>query len=191
LDNYYPLIKQYNSIAYQENFLTAEEIKFILETLDISKLEYALVGNDIKNNSVRKSNTIFFEDYDKYDWLYSKVSSYISYINSTNYNHILYGIQPLQYSEYDSSYAGFYSVHKDSEDTAIGLKRILSFSIQLVDYTDYIGGDLVIQKDNHKITSKKEKGSITVFPSEFLHEVTPVTSGFRKSLVGWVVGPRL
>ena len=30
-----------------------------------------------------------------------------------------------------------------------------------------------------------------MFPSTMLHEVTPVTRGVRRSLVGWVLGPRL
>jgi len=32
-------------------------------------------------------------------------------------------------------------------------------------------------------------GSISFFPSYTIHEVTPVTSGVRYSLVGWACGP--
>jgi predicted 2-oxoglutarate/Fe(II)-dependent dioxygenase YbiX len=35
-----------------------------------------------------------------------------------------------------------------------------------------------------------EIGSLSVFPSYQLHEVTPVESGIRRALVGWVIGPK-
>jgi len=38
-------------------------------------------------------------------------------VNATNFNKILYGIEPLQYAEYDSKYSGFYGVHPDAMNT--------------------------------------------------------------------------
>ena len=38
-------------------------------------------------------------------------------------------------------------------------------------------------------TADKKIGSLTIFNSMILHEVTPVTTGIRKSLVGWAIGP--
>jgi PKHD-type hydroxylase len=36
----------------------------------------------------------------------------------------------------------------------------------------------------------EERGKLIFFPSWTLHDVTPVTEGIRRSLVGWVAGPR-
>jgi PKHD-type hydroxylase len=35
---------------------------------------------------------------------------------------------------------------------------------------------------------KKEQGFVALFPSYVLHEVKPVTSGTRYSLVSWITG---
>ena len=40
-------------------------------------------------------------------------------------------------------------------------------------------------------TLKKDLGAMSIFPSNTLHEVKPVTSGVRYCLVGWCNGPRL
>lgn len=68
-------------------------------------------------------------------------------------------------------------------------QRKLSFSLLLND--DYEGGELQIlysPKTLYKIP--KEKGRLVIFDSRALHRVTPVKSGRRDVLVGWVVGPR-
>ena len=66
--------------------------------------------------------------------------------------------------------------------------RKISFSILLND--NFEGGDLELYKFGDKPdTMKMKKNSILFFPSFILHRVTPVTSGTRKALVGWVHGP--
>jgi len=37
----------------------------------------------------------------------------------------------------------------------------------------------------------KKQGSIIVFPSLLMHQVTPVTKGERYSAVAWATGPQL
>ena len=37
--------------------------------------------------------------------------------------------------------------------------------------------------------TKRKKGTIIFFPSYTLHEVTKVTKGTRRALVGWATGP--
>ena len=38
------------------------------------------------------------------------------------------------------------------------------------------------------MTAPSKKGAAIIFPSFYLHRVTPVTSGIRKSFVLWVGG---
>ena len=67
--------------------------------------------------------------------------------------------------------------------------RKLSFTMQLSDPADYNGGELRIKHGSEPDIARKNRGAITFFPSYVMHEVTPVTRGTRKSIVGWVTGP--
>ena len=69
--------------------------------------------------------------------------------------------------------------------------RKLSFSLQLSDPDEYTGGEVQFM-DNARETyfAPKTKGALILFDSRTPHRVRKVRSGMRKSLVGWVVGPR-
>lgn len=68
--------------------------------------------------------------------------------------------------------------------------RKLSFSLQLSDPSEYTGGELQFHEGGKSAFAPKEKGSLVIFDSRIYHRVKPVKSGVRKSLVGWVLGPR-
>jgi PKHD-type hydroxylase len=67
--------------------------------------------------------------------------------------------------------------------------RKLSFVLQLSDPNEYEGGELQFYFGGDPLVAKKQKGIITFFPSNSLHECTPVTFGERYVIVGWVHGP--
>jgi PKHD-type hydroxylase len=67
--------------------------------------------------------------------------------------------------------------------------RKLSFSVMLTDPGDYKGGELLLKTSFKPMKTPKKRGTVVFFPSFVLHEVTPVTEGIRKTLVGWVLGP--
>lgn len=78
----------------------------------------------------------------------------------------------------------------------VGKIRKLSMTLSLSDPKDYKGGNLRFdlgphRGDNRYHTCKeiRPKGSIVIFPSHVMHQVTPVTSGTRYSLVAWSLGP--
>ena len=201
---YYPLTKSinYQDIMSVDGFISSEDLIKIEEQLKTEQPSAAIVGEDIKNDEeyekrrissleIRKSNVSFLHDA-SWDWLYEKLSSAVKYANVNNYSKVLYGISPLQYTEYDSVYKGFYKPHVDNErDINTGLYRSLSFTLQLTDGDTYTGGDVKIYSNNMCYVASRKMGVLTFFDSNILHEVTPVTSGFRKSLVGWVLGPRV
>ena len=77
---------------------------------------------------------------------------------------------------------GFYKEHLDfSENTP----RSISCSFILND--DYEGGEFAFF--NRELTYKLKKGSCIMFPSNFMypHEIMPVTSGTRYSIITWFV----
>ena len=202
---YYPLTTSinYSPVLCLEGILSDEDLLKIQDQIKTIDVGAALVGYDpvdqleyekrrIDAHSIRKSN-VGFLDRSSWEWLYEKMCSAVNQANTINYSKFLYGIEPLQYSEYDSSYSGFYGPHVDQHACNISdvIKRSLSFSVQLSREDEYTGGELKIYYDNKIYVANKKLGCITFFDSAILHEVTPVTSGFRKSLVGWVVGPRV
>jgi predicted 2-oxoglutarate/Fe(II)-dependent dioxygenase YbiX len=54
---------------------------------------------------------------------------------------------------------------------------------------DFEGGRLFLQNGHEKIYPPQKAGTALVFPSFMLHGVEPVTSGIRRSIVTWLVGP--
>lgn len=69
--------------------------------------------------------------------------------------------------------------------------RKLSFSLQLSDPEDYRGGEVQFMDNSGKsYFMPKQRGTIAFFDSRTPHRVRKVKSGLRKSLVGWVCGPR-
>lgn len=76
----------------------------------------------------------------------------------------------------------------------IGKIRKLSVTISLNDPKEYEGGNLQFDLGPHRpdrfhtCTEIRPRGSVIVFPSHVHHQVTPVTSGTRYSLVCWSLG---
>ena len=71
----------------------------------------------------------------------------------------------------------------DPSDVTKMLRSDLSFTIFLNNPEEYEGGNLVIENTG---TFKLRAGSIIVYPSNEIHEVTKVTSGERYVFVGWI-----
>lgn len=69
--------------------------------------------------------------------------------------------------------------------------RKLSFSLLLSDPDTYEGGNLQLLDEVGKpYIAPRQRGTIILFDSRTQHRVQKVTKGVRKSLVGWVTGPR-
>jgi PKHD-type hydroxylase len=197
-------VENYNPVLSVDNFFTEEELDKIILQLSNIKTAAAITGlqyEDITNEETflkamedshegRKSN-IYWLTKPEYTWIYDKITVAINHVNTINYNKVLYGIEPLQYTEYDSKYNGFYSIHMDNYNDRNPIQRSLSFSVQLSREEEYTGGEVVIYHNDTRSVANKKYGTITFFDSKLLHEVTPVISGFRKSLVGWIQGPRV
>jgi len=78
-----------------------------------------------------------------------------------------------------------YGLHSDSAFMPVGqrpLRSDLSCTLFIADPSTYQGGELSIQLGTRALTFKGAPGTAVVYPSNMLHEVTPVRSGER--LVG-------
>ena len=128
---------------------------------------------------------------------------------SSNWNLDILGLESLQYTIYNGDVddeGEYYSWHFDTSPQPSKydwhqskLIRKISMTIFLNDPDDYEGGEFDLEtvgpdfkrkgRENRYDTFKLPKGSILLFPSNKWHRVRTVTSGIRKSLVGWFVGP--
>ena len=81
--------------------------------------------------------------------------------------------------------------HQDFMNENTELVRKLSFTLQLSDPDDYEGGNVQLLDETGKsYIAPRQRGCIILFDSRTQHRVLKVTKGTRKSIVGWVVGPR-
>jgi PKHD-type hydroxylase len=77
-----------------------------------------------------------------------------------------------------------------------GKIRKISTTLSLNDPSEYKGGNLRFDLGPHRnderyhtCTEIRPQGSVIIFPSHIYHQVTPVTTGTRYSLVSWSLGP--
>lgn len=173
------------------NYFSNEEIEKIVELGNKNFKGTAEINKGINDQSVRSSVISWITPTDESLFIFKKLSDAVNQINDRFFKYDIHTLEDLQFTEYDSSYKGKYSAHSDDGYDA-NLFRKLSVSVQLSDEHDYEGGELVFYR--HSLHSPsiapKSKGSVIIFPSYVVHEVTPVTRGLRKSLVSWISGPR-
>jgi len=97
----------------------------------------------------------------------------------------------FQYTEYHGSQEAKYDWHHDVDwNNDTGGDRKLSVTVQLSDPSDYEGGHFEFMEVEQPLPESRDKGTVLIFPSYLQHSVSPVTSGVRKTLVAWFVGPR-
>jgi|TARA_B100000941_G_C28280366_1_gene436189 PKHD-type hydroxylase len=173
---------------------------------DVSQFKIENFNNKIRNSK----HTFVSSDYWFGGWLWY----YIQKINKVYFLYDLYDLDnsTIQYTRYDVG--DFYDWHKDADvdtcfkpnivpSSGVNLAndqvlikgecvRKLSFSLQLSDENDYTGGELVFRNSDYTdtLTAPKDRGTLIIFDSRLEHKVCPVKTGIRKSIVGWIVGPR-
>ena len=80
---------------------------------------------------------------------------------------------------------------QDFVNENLELVRKLSFALQLSSPDDYEGGNVILLDEaGKKYIAPRQRGTVVLFDSRTQHRVNKVKSGVRKSIVGWVVGPR-
>ena len=75
----------------------------------------------------------------------------------------------------------FFTPHRDKGAGALEHRK-LTLIIQLSESTDYTEGKLIV--DNQ--TASKEIGTLILFDSTLIHQVTELKDGERLALVSWI-----
>lgn len=150
-------------------------------------------------------------------WVSGFIWHYVQRANRENFLYDIIGIdgESMQYTVYgegeyygwhnDQGLSSFYKpVSSASADRMDGPKlasdfvntnceyvRKLSFSLLLSDPNTYEGGNLqLLDEAGKSYIAPRQRGAIILFDSRTQHRVQKVKSGVRKSIVGWVCGPR-
>ena len=89
----------------------------------------------------------------------------------------------MMFSRYSQDMA--YGAHIDNA-LMDGIRADLSFTLFLTDPATYQGGELVLHHHHGDEPIKLDQGSLVLYPSTRLHQVTPVTDGERLVVVGWL-----
>ena len=146
-------------------------------------------------------------------WIGGFLWYYIQKVNNENFCYDIIDIDgsSVQYTHYGPG--EYYNWHQDGDiDVAYKPKlqassgtnlsqdiltiqgeciRKLSFTLQLSDMDEYTGGEVEFMDASDKVfLAPKQRGTLIVFDSRINHRGRKVKTGLRKSLVGWVVGPR-
>ena len=79
----------------------------------------------------------------------------------------------------------FYGSHTDKPNTKSG-RRDISFSLFLNEPTQYDGGELILYINPEIKSVKLNPGQAIFYPTKYLHEVKPVSTGERVVCVGWI-----
>ena len=202
----------FQSVWYYTNL--PEDIVDIIES-DLSEnfdpqMADSLLHGDSLNKEKRNSQNTWIPTA---HWVGGFLWHYVLRANRENFLYDLRNIdnESLQYTRYEEGQ--FYGWHNDAglsnqyKPQTLGnmkygqgqdfmnenteLVRKLSFSLQLSDPDDYEGGNLqLVDETGHNYIAPRQRGCICLFDSRTLHRVLKVTKGTRKSIVGWVVGPR-
>lgn len=174
--------------VYYPGSFSNEEVDKIIMLGDILPKEEAQTGtgSPSKGHEIRKTTLSFIPITENSEWLFRKLTDIINLANEEYFKFNINKIQTLQYSIYNTG--DFYDVHIDTQINNFNDTRKISFSLQLTDEEEYTGGDLVLITGVNSGLSRK-KGTLILFISMIGHQVTRVTSGTRRALVGWVTGP--
>ena len=181
------------------------------ETFDPEMADSKLYG-DALNKDKRDSQNAWIPSH---HWVAGFLWHYVQRANRENFLYDLKCIdgESMQYTRYGEGQ--FYNWHNDSglpthyKPQSVGNRgngqenvqdfinenceqvRKLSFVLQLSDPDEYEGGNLqLLDESGNPYIAPRKRGTVILFDSRTMHRVLKVRSGTRKSIVGWVVGPR-
>ncbi len=188
-----------------EDIVTSIE-KDLIEKFDDNMADSRLSGDAVNKDKRNSENAWVPSSH----WIGGFIWHYVQRANRENFLYDISNIdaEAIQYTKY--SVGNFYTWHNDaglqntykpkstgshSVQDFLNLNvesvRKLSFVLQLSNPNDYEGGNLqLIDEEGKSYFAPRKRGSIIIFDSRTQHRVLKVTKGERKSVVGWVVGPR-
>ena len=179
-------------VAWQDLFSDAEldAIVELGDSLVLEKAELSAGGQGYEN--IRSTLVSWVERNPETEMLYRRMEDAVLALNARFFRFDLSGMANFQYALYGGPEGGHFDWHKDyGRDPTDPARepRKLTLSLQLSDPSGYEGCELQVRAGNKIDIAPKARGTLVAFPANVLHQVTPILSGVRKTLVVWAVGP--
>jgi predicted 2-oxoglutarate/Fe(II)-dependent dioxygenase YbiX len=153
----------------KEKLVTDGELEFIE---NLSEITRRIVKND-RSHSAHRLNFMEKEVFLKkiLMWVENTMS-----IKLKSYDYNLYDTYLIIYNQND-----FFSKHTDNQYMSKGVTRkfVIGFHLE----SQYEGGEYSIFIDEKRIDITNETGIVYLFDGDIEHEVKPIRSGIRKSIV--------
>ena len=125
---------------------------------------------------------------DEFNFMSLLLTSYAFKANARCWRYDLWGSIQADLLTYHADTNDKYDGHVDTLQLAEGVCRKLTAVAILND--EYEGGRFfLLQSEGNKQYIETPTGTVLIFPSHIMHGVEPITSGVRKSLATWLIGP--
>jgi len=178
----------YTNYYWFEKGFSVEELERIEQMTSNLEFEDAATGQEgAKVSDYRTARIKWCPQNQEWSWVYEKLRDMIVGANNVMWKFDLTHMrEQIQYTEYYGNNEGGYEWHMDCGE-GVQNQRKISVTVQLSHPDEYVGGDLQFNL-GQQMTAPRIQGAAVIFPSFYLHRVTPVVKGTRKSFVLWVGG---
>ena len=172
------------------NAFTESDIRLI-HALGMSRYDTGVTDMSTGDTSKRKTWHIAIPKNPLSAPIFDKVGSIIKDVNSRHWNFEIehFNRAGLYYACYDNigDHYGWHTDKTEKYGTEKGFVKIAAI-LQLTDPWEYTGANLQCMTDG-LISVPKQKGLFMIMPGWVTHQVTPIQSGVRKSMIVWMMGP--
>lgn len=169
---------------------TQHECERIIVAGDNTLAKEALLVGRNRDHNLRRAELIWLDDVEGMGWVMDRLIDLVRQSNADLFDFdVREFAESPQVASYSSADAGHFAWHSDIGDGPLARKRKLTLVLQLSKEGSYAGGNLEVMPSAHVVAASRSQGSVTIFPSFQLHQVTPMTQGTRHSLTVWAHGP--
>jgi len=194
--NYVPDIEQ--AVLWRGAF-TEDDLQSIDTIGEYAEFTKGVIGAENEESqdlNFRDVNITWVHPDEDNIWLFKRINEIVAKINFDKFQLDLDTFDGIQFSKYKSEESSHYNWHVDSAHklNEAGHVRKLSIIVMLSKQEEYEGGKLLFNLSGNPdmpVEYELERGDMLLFYSHIPHTVTNVTAGERKTLVTWVLGPKL
>ena len=143
-------------------------------------------GDNVDTEETNNRNIAYITCQNDSQWIYDTLFEMVMQANENLFHFDIDIVtDDLHYVIYPTE-SGHLDWHMDIGQGYVNRRKIAT-TVQLSDPDDYEGGDFQCWYggQNGFINLPREKGDVLMFPSFFMHRVTPIRSGERRALVFW------
>lgn len=172
-------------MIYRFQLLSPDELKRIQYKFDgcthWNSGKVQLNGESVEDGQV-KSNKFIDQHSSEYNYCIEIVNKALQKSNRFKTTYAMKDITQPMLTEYEVG--GHYDLHIDSVEIN-NLRTDHSMTLFLNEPSEYEGGELVLNLSDVEYRVKEPAGMLVIYPTGLLHEVTEVTSGYRRVAIMW------